>query len=100
MTAAVIHHWLQSERQRSICGSPAIPSVCDSSPQWYASWLNNRCRIDARSMARREAGEQLVEDLGGQFHRDYGVVLRSVLFAVDSHAAKITAGLSAAGAVG
>ena len=43
--------------------------------------------------------EQLVEDLGGQFHRDYGVVLRAVLFAVDSHAAKITAGLSAVGAV-
>jgi hypothetical protein len=43
--------------------------------------------------------EQLVWDLGGQFHRDYHVVLRAVLFAVDSHAAKITTGLSAAGTV-
>ena len=25
---------IQSGRQRSICGSPAMPSVCDSSPQW------------------------------------------------------------------
>ncbi len=38
--------------------------------------------------------EQLVADLGSQLHRDYGVVLRAVLFVVDSHAAKITAGLS------
>jgi hypothetical protein len=43
--------------------------------------------------------EHLVQDLGGQVHRDYGVVLPAVLFAVDSHAAKITAGLPAAGAV-
>jgi hypothetical protein len=27
----------QSGRQKSIWGNPAIPSVCDSSPQWYAS---------------------------------------------------------------
>ena len=45
-----------------------------------------------RGQYPRGTGEQLVEDLGGQFHRDYGVVLRAVLFAVDSHAAKITAG--------
>jgi len=37
--------------------------------------------------------QQLITDLGGQFHRDYGVVLRAVLFAVDMHAAKITTGL-------
>jgi hypothetical protein len=43
--------------------------------------------------------EQLVHDLGGQFHRDYGVVLRAVLFAVDLHGAKITTGLSIVGTV-
>ena len=43
--------------------------------------------------------EQLVQDLGGQFHCDYSVVLRAVLFAVDSHAAKITTGLSIVGTV-
>jgi hypothetical protein len=37
---------------------------------------------------------QLVADLDGQFHQDYSIVLRAVLFAVDSHAAKITTGLS------
>jgi len=40
--------------------------------------------------------EQLVADLGGQFHPDYAVVLRAVLFAVDSHGAKITTGVSIA----
>ena len=43
--------------------------------------------------------EQLVQDLGGQFHRNYGVVLRAVLFAVDSHAAKTATGLSTVRAV-
>lgn len=37
---------------------------------------------------------QLVADLGGQFHQDYGPVLRAVLFALDSHAAKVTTGVS------
>ncbi len=43
--------------------------------------------------------EQLVHHLGGQFHCDYDVVLRAVLFTVDSHAAKITTGLSIVGTV-
>ncbi len=38
--------------------------------------------------------EELVADLGPQFHRDYEPVLRAVLFAVDSHGAKITTGVS------
>ena len=38
--------------------------------------------------------EELVAAIGGEFHKDYGVVLRAVLFAVDSHGAKITAGVS------
>jgi hypothetical protein len=35
-----------------------------------------------------------------RFHRDYPVVLRAVLFAVDSHGAKITTGVSIAEAAG
>jgi hypothetical protein len=35
-------------------------------------------------------------DLGGQFHPDYPVVLRAVLFAVDSHGAKVTTGVPVA----
>ncbi len=42
--------------------------------------------------------EQLVAYLGSQFHPDYAVVLRGVLFAVDSHGAKITTGVPVAGA--
>lgn len=38
--------------------------------------------------------EQLVTDLIGQFHPDYGPVLRAVLFSVDSHDAKISTGVS------
>lgn len=40
------------------------------------------------------SAEQVVADLGGQFHPDYGTVLRAVLFAVDSHGAKIATGVS------
>ena len=38
---------------------------------------------------------QLVADLGGQFHPDYGVVLRAVLFAVDRHQAREITGVTA-----
>jgi hypothetical protein len=33
--------------------------------------------------------------VGGQFHPDYGVVLRAVLFAVDSHWAREVTGIAA-----
>ncbi len=39
-------------------------------------------------------GDQLVIDLGGEFHPDYGPVLRAVLFASDSRAAKLATGIS------
>lgn len=32
-------------------------------------------------------GEELVAAVGHEFHRDYGVVLRAVLFGVDRHTA-------------
>lgn len=38
--------------------------------------------------------EQLIADIGSQFHPDYGTVLRGILFAVDSHGAKIITGVS------
>ena len=41
--------------------------------------------------------EQLVSDLAGEFNQDYAVVLRGVLFAVDSHGAKIITGISIIG---
>lgn len=31
---------------------------------------------------------EMIEALGGQFHRDYGPVLRALLFAADRHAAR------------
>jgi hypothetical protein len=37
---------------------------------------------------------ELVAAIGHQYHRDYGPVLRAVLFTVDSHGAKITTGVS------
>jgi hypothetical protein len=43
--------------------------------------------------------EQLVADVGPNVHKGYGPVLRAVLFAVDSHEAKITTGVSVAGAI-
>jgi len=40
--------------------------------------------------------DQLVADLGCQFHPDYGVVLRSVLFAFDRHQARQVTGTGTA----
>jgi hypothetical protein len=40
-------------------------------------------------------GEELIVAIGHQFHRDYGVVLRAVLFAVDRHRARRVTGISA-----
>jgi len=40
--------------------------------------------------------EQLVAEVGVGFHKDYGPVLRAVLFAFDSHEAKVTTGVAGA----
>ena len=40
-------------------------------------------------------GEELLAAIGHQFHRDYGVVLRAVLFAVDRHRARQVTGIPA-----
>lgn len=39
--------------------------------------------------------EELVAAIGCQFHQDYGVVLRAVLFAVDRHCAREITGRAA-----
>jgi hypothetical protein len=38
-------------------------------------------------------GDELVSAVGRQFHRDYGVVLRAVLLAVDRHRAREVTGI-------
>lgn len=43
------------------------------------------------------SGENLLAAVGEQFHRDYGVVLRAVLFAIDRHRALQVAGIPAEG---
>ena len=39
-------------------------------------------------------GDELVAAVGRQFHPDYGVVLRAVLFAVDRHRAREVTGIA------
>jgi hypothetical protein len=39
-------------------------------------------------------GDELVAAVGRQFHRDYGVVLRAVLFATDRHRARQVTGVT------
>jgi hypothetical protein len=39
--------------------------------------------------------EELIAAIGHRFHRDYGVVLRAVLFAVDRRRARQVTGLTA-----
>jgi len=38
-------------------------------------------------------GEEMIAAIGDQFHRDYGVVLRAMLFAVDRHRARQVTGI-------
>jgi hypothetical protein len=40
-------------------------------------------------------GDELVSAVGRQFHPDYGVVLRALLFAVDRHRAREVTGIGA-----
>lgn len=47
-----------------------------------------------RSRNPEGTADQLVADLGSRFHPDYGPVLRSVLFSIDLHSAKIATGIS------
>lgn len=52
-----------------------------------------------RSQNREGTPEQLVAAVGADFHRDYGPVLRALLFAADRHRARaITGIIGAAGA--
>jgi hypothetical protein len=39
---------------------------------------------------------QLVDQVGGQFHPDWGPVLRAMLFVVDRHAARVVTGIAGA----
>jgi hypothetical protein len=39
-------------------------------------------------------GDELAAAIGGQFHRDYGVVLRAVLFALDRRRAREVTGIT------
>ncbi len=54
-----------------------------------------------RAQHPQGTAEQLVADLGGQFHPDYAVVLRAMLFTTDRHAARtvtrVIAGRAGAG---
>lgn len=51
-----------------------------------------------REQNPRGTAEQLVADLGGQFHRDYAPVLRGVLAALELHDAKTVTGITITGA--
>jgi hypothetical protein len=48
-----------------------------------------------RDQNRAGTSDELVAAVGRQFHPDYGVVLRAVLFAVDRHRAREMTGIAA-----
>jgi len=57
-----------------------------------------RARTAVAAWRDRNSGgtaEDLIAAIGGQFDRDYGVVLRAVLFAVDRHRARQVTGIPA-----
>lgn len=50
-----------------------------------------RARIEVAAWRERSpqgTADQLIADLGARFHKDYGPLLRAVLFTVDRHAAR------------
>jgi len=58
-----------------------------------------RARAEVAAWRRQHpqgTAEQLVDEVGVGFHKDYGPVLRAVLFAFDSHEAKVTTGVAEA----
>jgi len=76
----------------------------DRKAQATVRYRENRAEDLARARAAVAAwrdrnlagsGEELIADIGHQFHRDYGVVLRAVLFAVDRHRARQVTGIPA-----
>ena len=57
-----------------------------------------RARAAATAWRERNpagTGEELLAAIGRQFHRDYGVVRRAALFAVDRHRARQATGIAA-----
>jgi len=62
-----------------------------------AAWSPRSAAEIARRLDSRPAvtGEDLLAALGHQFHQDYSVVLRAVLFAVDRHRARQVTGIPA-----
>jgi hypothetical protein len=64
-------------------------------------WELDRARAAVaawREKHRQGTAGQLVAELGDEFHRDYGPVLRAMLVAADRHRARITTGVPVAGA--
>ena len=56
-----------------------------------------RARAAVAAWRDRNSGgtaEDLIAAIGHQFHRDYGAVLRAVLFAVDRHRAREVTGIA------
>lgn len=56
-----------------------------------------RARAEVAAWRERNpqgTADQLVADLCGRFHRDYGPVLRSVLCTIDKHAARVVTGIA------
>ncbi len=86
-------------RRAAVLRGPAAADAAGCAVRYREDKPEDLDRARAAVAAWREqhpqgTADELVTDLGGDFHRDYAVVLRGVLFAVDSHAAKIAAGVS------
>ena len=81
--------------QRRVIGREAQAAV-----RYSEDTLEELARARAAVAAWRDrnpagTGEELLATIGHQFHRDYSVVLRAVLIAVDRHRARQVTGISA-----
>lgn len=73
---------------RAVRYREAKPEDLDRARAAVAAW---------RGQNPEGTSEELVAAIGSQFHPDYGVVLRALLFAADRHQARLITGSAAPG---
>jgi hypothetical protein len=86
-------------RRAAVLSGPARPCAGERALRFREDNSRELARARAAVSASRDqnpagTAEQLVAAHGGQFHPNYGPVLRAVLFAADRHSARTLIGVT------
>ena len=92
-------------RRAAVLSGPARPGAGGSAVRFREDSSRELARARAAVAAWRGqnpggTSEDLVAAIGCQFHPDYGVVLRALLFAADRHQARLITGATGSAAPG